>query len=273
MSWDLIAGETPDEAGVYFGAVRANKSEDPRIPVAHCKMDGYSGSTARFKRRIPQHRHGIRGATLGVLPTKKSSAFYRAAGRRKHGVIFVMVAKTGETARKRYPSYFVFRKILTESGVIIYSNMFRIDGYGVKVDAIPFAMELRKSTSLPVPGWEGANHAIPFAQGMSLKSWTKAQETTLCDQWKNASDEEVGIFDARLAKMLGKNACATKGKRIKLGLLRSEHRPTGWTSELEQIIRDNYETKTEEEIAVLPAMVAAGKTVFSVKNRGLAWVC
>jgi hypothetical protein len=94
---------------------------------------------------------------------------------------------------KRYPSYFVFKKILTESGVIIYFNLFRIDGYGVKVDALPFATELRKSTSLPDPGWEGANDAIPFAQGMSLKSWTKAQETTLCDQWKNASYEEVDI--------------------------------------------------------------------------------
>jgi hypothetical protein len=40
LSWDLTAGETRDEAGVYFGAVRANKSEDPRIPVADRKMDG-----------------------------------------------------------------------------------------------------------------------------------------------------------------------------------------------------------------------------------------
>ena len=55
--------------------------------------------------------------------------------------------------------------------------------------------------------------------------------------------------------------------KVKLGLLRSEHRPTGWTSELEQIIRDNYKTKIAKQIAALSAMVAAGKTLNSVEKQ------
>lgn len=49
-----------------------------------------------------------------------------------------------------------------------------------------------------------------------------------------------------------------------MGLLRSRNR---WPSEPQQIIRDNYETKTAKQIVAPPAMAATGKTVNSVEKQ------
>ena len=231
------ASDLPAEDGVYFGVIRADKSR--KASPQGKKMDGYGGSTIKFKRRLgKEHRSDIE-KTLKGLPKAKDSAFMRSVKLRKHGVIFLVLAKTGTPRGKRYPAHFVFKKILTESGVIIYLKLCRVDGHQERVDALDFANSLRP-TELPDPGWDGANHALPFAQACSLRTWTKPQLQMLRENAATMSAK-------KLAEIVGHTTMAVTKKRRQLGLPapKKEKRKGGdWTDEQEQILREKVNDKT-----------------------------